>query len=701
MRWARPVTAEGDIVSTREQFGNYLLLKKLAEDPLGETFRAGLLGAKGMERVALLRVMNGQGIDGQRLWAASHERAPIQKSLRSPNIGDGIEIGAVHGIPYVAYDYVSGKNLAMLFEQATKQRNPISTDHALLISERLALALSVAAEHRHEGQRILHGFLVPHMVMISNEGDTKLLGFEFAIGLRSFVGNPVLRRHFGRYLAPEALAGAAPEKSDDIYSLGVILYELLTGHALPPQSGEGYGELIDRATLATEDRPLPTALAQLLKQSLVPAASRMRDVSEWHKTLAGWMSQGDYNPTTFNLAFYMHNLYRQDIERESQEIEVEKTLPLPTGAATVPVQTATATGAFAATAPPASATPGSDPVTGTYSTTGTASGVESAAAAGVPAAGLPVAGAAVSHDHDRGASGSSKTPLWLALAAVLLLGLGAVYWFVLRDAGNGQDAASLAANAATAVPGNGADAMPTTTPEEDALAAAEAEAEAQAEAQAALQAQIDGLVAEKASDMESQLRTQMDQQLDRLRNQLQDAQKAAAEREKQLEAQRKQEAARKTAEQEAARLAAEEAARKAAEEEAVRKVAEEEAARKVAEEEAAARKAVVKEPPKPTVRRGDLVEPGVGVTPPKMVRFPTPRFPEMARRLNRTDVTVPVRVLVDENGKVIDAQLESDKKAGFGFDAEALTVARGAEYSPATADGVPVKMWMTLNVRFR
>ena len=41
------------------------------------------------------------------------------------------------------------------------------------------------------------------------------------------------------------------------------------------------------------------------------------------------MFEGQYNPTTFNLAFFMHNLFRQEIERENQEIEVEKTLPLP------------------------------------------------------------------------------------------------------------------------------------------------------------------------------------------------------------------------------------------------------------------------------------------------------------------------------------------------------------------------------------
>ena len=48
-----------------EEFGKYLLLKKLAEDPLGETFRAGKVGKEGMEQVVLLRVFNGKGLDGR------------------------------------------------------------------------------------------------------------------------------------------------------------------------------------------------------------------------------------------------------------------------------------------------------------------------------------------------------------------------------------------------------------------------------------------------------------------------------------------------------------------------------------------------------------------------------------------------------------------------------------------------------------
>ncbi len=238
-------------MNTREQFGKYLLLKKLTEDPLGETFRAGLVGSVGMDRVALLRIFNGQGLDGTRLWQGAKDRRAIQDALKSPNIGEGIDMGEIQGIPYVAYDYVSGKNMATLLEQAARKRNFIPADHALLITERVALALAAACANRLGGQRILHGFLIPQLTMISNEGETRLLGFEVAPALRGFAANPVIRQHFGRYLAPEALAGAPPDRADDIYSLGVFLFELMTGRPLPPPAPDVYALVIDQGVGAT------------------------------------------------------------------------------------------------------------------------------------------------------------------------------------------------------------------------------------------------------------------------------------------------------------------------------------------------------------------------------------------------------------------------------------------------------------------
>ena len=76
-------------MNQREQFGNYILFRKLAEDPLGETFRAGRIGKQAVERVVLLRVFNGQGIDAPRLWGRLRTRGAGPAGSPQPEPGRG------------------------------------------------------------------------------------------------------------------------------------------------------------------------------------------------------------------------------------------------------------------------------------------------------------------------------------------------------------------------------------------------------------------------------------------------------------------------------------------------------------------------------------------------------------------------------------------------------------------------------------
>jgi serine/threonine-protein kinase len=312
-------------MNTRDQFGQYLLLKKLAEDALGETFRAGRIGRQTLDRIVLLRVYNGQGLDSERVARTIQSRGALAQGLKSPNITNAVDSGQVRGVPYVAYDYFSGRTLAQLAEQAVKRGQPVPLDHALLIAERIAAGLAVAFETRFGDERVTHGMLTPHQVLVSHEGELRLCGFEAAPGLRASAAHPVIKQSLGRYLAPEALAGEPPGKNDDVYSVGAILFELLTAQPAPALPAAGLGPLLEQAVVAADGGNLHPDLAGLLKRSLAPHDQRVGDIVAWHKSLAKLMADGQYNPTTFNLAFFLHNLFRDEIERETQELETERT----------------------------------------------------------------------------------------------------------------------------------------------------------------------------------------------------------------------------------------------------------------------------------------------------------------------------------------------------------------------------------------
>ena len=105
------------------------------------------------------------------------------------------------------------------------------------------------------------------------------------------------------------------------------------------------------------------------------------------------------------------------------------------------------------------------------------------------------------------------------------------------------------------------------------------------------------------------------------------------------------------------------------------------------------------EPVVPEVKLGDLVNPGPGVTPPKLVRGPLPRYPPIAQRMKR-EADVRVSLLVDENGRVIEAH-SIGSKAGMGFEQAAVDAARKTTWSPADKNGIKVKMRLELTIEFR
>ena len=633
-------------MTSREQFGPYLLLKKLADDALGETFRAGKVEGQTIEQVLLLRVFDGQGLDGGQLWQEVAERGDkIQQGVKSPNIGNGADFGELEGVPFVAYDYISGTDVASLMTQADKQMSPLPVDHALLITERVSLGLAAAFEARLGDQRVLHGFLVPDLVMISSEGEARLLGLEVGAGLRALAPMSPAVLSFGRYLAPEALEGKPPHKSDDVYSLGILLFELLTGKQALEGSDQATAAL-HTAMVAHDDEPIPAPIIQLLEKSLAPREQRIGDPVAWHKQLSQLMIEGQYNPTTFNLAFFMHSLFRDEIERENREMASERNLEAQAKTMAIPILDAR------------------DPaVQGSSQPEGVATGVTP----------LPTESAK-----------KGKTGLLAAAAIVLaLIAAGAYYYFVVQGKGKATEVAEVTEPAAQQV-------IPTGPTQEEIQADLDR-----------LQQEMASALDEKSKAMEQQLAEQYEGRLRELENEYNRQQDALAEKKRQEEAaeeKRKaaEEAEQKRQEEEAARIAEEEAQKAA---EAAKPKPQDQVAQIQNAPPPPPPVAKPEPPPEPRVRVGELVQPGPGVVPPKILKQETPTFPPAARRLLRRDTTVVVRVLVDERGRVIEAERESEK-AGLGLDEAAIDAAKKFQFKPATKQGVPVKMWRSLRFAF-
>jgi len=331
-------------------FGNFLLLKKRSEDALGSLWRAGEMEASGFKRIVWLRRFDKSGFDIQALAAEFPRAEQIAKALKATNVVSGATVGKVDGVPFAAWDYFPGQPLDQLLSRVRQEQFPVAIDNCLLIAEKLASALAAALALEQEGEPLIHGFLVPHLVVVSNDGEARLAGFGLAKGLLANLDRVGMQELAAPYLAPGWLAPGNPGRRGDVYSLGAILYELLAGQPLPGDP-QARAQAVAAPQLALEEGPVPEDVAAVLRKALAARPEeRYSSAVDFKRDLEKLLYGGAYSPTTFNLALFMDRLYRQEIEEEDRELQREKTLDV--SAYYKPPKAPTAPAPAVAAAPP-------------------------------------------------------------------------------------------------------------------------------------------------------------------------------------------------------------------------------------------------------------------------------------------------------------------------------------------------------------
>ena len=677
-------------MAKRERFGKFVLLEDLEPSSLGSEDRAAKLGPGGFEKiVSILRLKPALGSNAETAKTLM-DQVKVAAQLQNPNIVRIYGIGKVESVYYVSYEFVEGKTLGAIFERCRRDTFPFSVDHALLIASKICSALEYSHGRKTEtGSRYCHGLLNPGNVLVSYEGEVRVRGFGQWLSRAKEAG--ALREKELLYLSPEQAAGGAPDTRSDVFAVGALLFEALVGR--PLFEGGRAGDVAGRLAAARlqnptgEDDRLPKPIADILGRSLVQEPSgRYAEIQEMRKAIDTLLFSGDYTPTTFNLAFFMHSIFRDDIDRESKQIKEEREAtyaefladgaPKPTGN-TITLNTTPIP------APPPKAEPVKPPVP--------------EAAASPPLvpppvrephpppppepshAGAPVSAkdAAAGFTFHKETAPKGRTPLLAAaLLAILIVG-GAAYYFL-----GGRIAAtpsptppppSTLSPEATAALARVKELEDKLKAIEEEKAAAEQKAKEDAAAKLQKEAKAKGTEVDAAALQKAQEEA---------------ARKARADQERKAQEERKRLEDVKAAEQQ--RLADEQ--RRADEQ------------RKAEEARLAATTTTTTLAPTttvPAVQAGALVninDPGVIAPVPE--KAPALQYPIVALR-QRVEGVVELNVLVDEKGAVADAQVVTGTGGRAGLDEAALDNVKRRRYRPATKDGVAVKVWIPVRVQFK
>ena len=297
-------------------FGSYLLFKKILSDPLGHLYRAGEFDHGGIQRTVWLRIFDTPHISTEDFVAAFERTEEIADFVQSTNVASGVACFESEASPAIACDFVASQPLSLIFDRVVSEQFPVPVDNALLILEKISLALSAALTAEIGGERVVHGFVHPSLVFVTNDGEGTVSAFGLGEELLSLINEETIADDIHPYLAPEVLQTRTPSQKGDVYSLGAILYQLLTGSPLPTRTDERKAA-VDSARMAYEEMAVPEDIRALLLRCLAERPEdRFSSAADFKKELDRLLYGGAYSPTTFNLALFMDRLFRSEIEAE-------------------------------------------------------------------------------------------------------------------------------------------------------------------------------------------------------------------------------------------------------------------------------------------------------------------------------------------------------------------------------------------------
>jgi TonB family protein len=307
-------------MALRQKFGRLVLLDETETGALGREYRAARLGPAGLDRLVTVLRFGPEVSAHEEATKRLMEEARVASRFQNPGLVRVLGIGRVEQSFYVSTELVEGRSVAAILDRCRAEAFPFGADHALMIVSRAASALESLHGKRDEaGAALVHGLVTPSRLVVAFDGEVKLKGVGLWPALR---GTDLLPAEERRYLAPEQAAGAPGEARSDVYALGLVLLESLTGLALDgadPLPGLGAATL---TSAAGERGPLPAPLAELLHRALGrEPAGRFAGMADFRKAIDALLFSGDFAPTTFDLAFFMHTLFRDDMEREARALE--------------------------------------------------------------------------------------------------------------------------------------------------------------------------------------------------------------------------------------------------------------------------------------------------------------------------------------------------------------------------------------------
>ncbi len=220
-----------------QTFGKYQILERIATGGMAEIYKARLEGIGGFQRIFAIKRILPHLSQNADYVAMLVDEAKVAGLLSHANIVQILDLGQVDAVWYIAMEFVHGRDLGAVLRRATERGLRLPVPHTVFV----AIELLKGLEYAHQRQvmrggrpvplNIIHRDVSPPNVLLSFQGEVKLTDFGIARASLKVMETQagVIKGRFD-YMSPEQAMGAKDlDQRSDLFSVGVVLYEMLTG----------------------------------------------------------------------------------------------------------------------------------------------------------------------------------------------------------------------------------------------------------------------------------------------------------------------------------------------------------------------------------------------------------------------------------------------------------------------------------------
>jgi serine/threonine-protein kinase len=310
--------------SKTHTFGEYELIRKLATGGMADVWLAKQHGASGFSKTMVIKMIREKLSTDDDFVRLFIDEARIAVELMHPNIVQVYDLNSINKQYYMAMEYVDGLDLARLITRG-RQIEPFPIHLGLLIINNILQALQCAHTKKDfNGQplNISHCDISPQNILISHAGEVKLT--DFGISRAAFQSKKLQQAVRGKYayMSPEQIAGKSLDATTDLFSLGIVLYELLSGRRL--FKGKDKQETLNRVRAAKVPdialyRPdSPKGLQALLQRALAPKVkNRLQSATQFLEELNVIMMSNNFRASNLDLAEYVSRIVKRDTPKQA------------------------------------------------------------------------------------------------------------------------------------------------------------------------------------------------------------------------------------------------------------------------------------------------------------------------------------------------------------------------------------------------